>query len=119
MALLAQLVERQAFNLVGVGSSPTVGAKFLMIGHSNSKIKPIFVDFAEGKNAHRSQFGGGISQPVAKAVGLNKQRSLHIFDATAGMGADSFVFASVGAKVTLCEQHPVVHALLEDGLHKK
>ena len=28
------------------------------------------------------------------------------------------MFASVGAKVTLCEQHPVVHALLEDGLQR-
>jgi len=89
-----------------------------LIDRSQPKLKPLYVDFVEGKNAHRRQFGGGKSQPVAKAVGLNKQKNLHIFDATAGMGSDSFVFAGCGAKVTMCEQHPVVHALLEDGLNR-
>ncbi|BCE02614.1 class I SAM-dependent methyltransferase [Marinicellulosiphila megalodicopiae] len=95
-----------------------VDAKLSLIDRAQPKLKPLFIDFAEGKNAHRRQFGGGKSQPVAKAVGLSKRKNLHIFDATAGMGADSFVFAGIGATVTMCEQHPVVHALLEDALNR-
>lgn len=73
-------------------------------------------DFVAGSVAHRLNFGGGKNQSIAKAVGLNKRRSLHILDATAGLGRDAFVFASLGAEVTLLERNPVVYALLYDGL---
>lgn len=86
--------------------------------HQQPKLTPLFVDFAGGKHQHRRKFGGGKSQPIAKAVGLNKKRDLHILDATAGLGSDSFVMASIGAQVTMCEQHPVVQCLLEDGLQR-
>ena len=37
-------------------------------------------------------------------------------DATAGLGRDAFVLASLGCTVTMLERHPVVAALLADGL---
>lgn len=37
-------------------------------------------------------------------------------DATAGLGQDAFVLASLGCRVTLFERNPVIHALLADGL---
>ena len=58
-----------------------------------------------------------VVKPVAKAVGLQKTRAaLHIVDATAGLGQDAFVLASLGCTVTLFERNPVIHALLADGL---
>ena len=39
-----------------------------------------------------------------------------VVDATAGLGRDAFVLASLGCKVTLIERSPVVAALLQDGL---
>ena len=33
---------------------------------------PIWIDFAQGKNAHRRRFGGGRGQALAKAIGLKK-----------------------------------------------
>jgi 16S rRNA (guanine1516-N2)-methyltransferase len=39
-----------------------------------------------------------------------------IVDATAGLGRDSFLLASLGAEVTLLERSPEVHALLADGI---
>ncbi|MFN6886304.1 class I SAM-dependent methyltransferase, partial [Proteus mirabilis] len=39
-------------------------------------------------------------------------------DATAGLGRDAFVLASIGCNVRMVERHPVVAALLEDGLKR-
>jgi 16S rRNA (guanine1516-N2)-methyltransferase len=41
-----------------------------------------------------------------------------VLDATAGLGRDAFVLASLGASVTLVERNPVVAALLFDGLRR-
>ena len=79
---------------------------------------PIYVDFTSGQVAHRRQFGGGKGQIIAKAAGLNKTPSPVILDATAGMGKDAFVFASLGARVILMERSPVSAALLSDGLQR-
>ena len=37
---------------------------------------------------------------------------------TAGLGRDAFVLAGLGCKVIMVERHPVVAALLEDGLRR-
>jgi 16S rRNA (guanine1516-N2)-methyltransferase len=41
-----------------------------------------------------------------------------VLDATAGLGRDAFVLAALGCEVTLIERHPLVAALLEDGLRR-
>lgn len=73
-------------------------------------------DFVSGSVAHRRQFGGGKGQQIAKAVGLTKGFLPKILDATAGLGKDAFVLASLGATLTLLERSPIVHALLSEGL---
>lgn len=78
----------------------------------------IFVDFAEGANAHRQKFGGGKNQAIAKAVGLNKGVTPSVMDATAGMGKDAFVLASLGCSVTLVERQQPIYALLVDGFRR-
>jgi len=78
--------------------------------------KPIFIDFEEGKNAHRRQFGGGRGQPLAKAIGLKKGATPSVIDATAGFGRDSFVLANLGCTITLIERQPLISTLLNDAL---
>jgi 16S rRNA (guanine1516-N2)-methyltransferase len=39
-----------------------------------------------------------------------------VVDATAGLGRDAFLLASLGAEVTLIERSPDMHRLLEEGL---
>ncbi|WP_372627415.1 class I SAM-dependent methyltransferase [Arsukibacterium sp.] len=78
----------------------------------------ILVDFASGASSYRRQHGGGKTEAIAKAVGLNKKRDLRVLDATAGLGRDAFVLASLGARVTLVERNPAVAALLADGLRR-
>lgn len=80
------------------------------------KLGGVYVDFVEGAVAHRRKFGGGRGQSIAKAVGLKSGAMPTVVDATAGLGRDAFVLASLGCKVTLIERSPVVAALLQDGL---
>ncbi|WP_369960448.1 class I SAM-dependent methyltransferase [Pseudomonas benzenivorans] len=77
---------------------------------------PVRVDFVAGALAHRRQFGGGSGQMIAKAVGLQQGVRPRVLDATAGLGRDAFVLASLGCAVTLIERQPLIAALLEDGL---
>ncbi len=81
-----------------------------------TKLGAVYVDFVGGASAHRRKFGGGKGQSIAKAVGIKGAFKPQIIDATAGLGRDSFVFATLGCKVTMVERSPVVAALLEDGL---
>ncbi|WP_354623448.1 class I SAM-dependent methyltransferase [Psychromonas sp. MME2] len=78
----------------------------------------VFVDFVSGAVAHRRKFGGGKGQSIAKAIGLKAGVQLDVIDATAGLGRDAFVLASLGCNVTLVERSPVAAALLEDGLER-
>jgi len=82
------------------------------------KLGGIKVDFVEGATAHRRKFGGGRGQDIAKAIGLKHGFTPHILDATAGLGRDAFVLASLGCQVTLMERMPVVAALLDDGIER-
>ncbi|VXB61987.1 putative SAM-dependent methyltransferase [Pseudomonas sp. 8AS] len=77
---------------------------------------PVRVDFVEGAVAHRRLFGGGSGQMIAKAVGVQPGVRPVVLDATAGLGRDAFVLASLGCQVSLIERQPIIAALLEDGL---
>ncbi|NOQ93214.1 MAG: 16S rRNA methyltransferase [Methylophaga sp.] len=77
---------------------------------------PIYIDFVEGKNAHRRQFGGGRGQPLAKAIGLKKGANPTVIDVTAGFGRDAFVLANLGCEIILLERNPLIATLLDDAL---
>lgn len=62
----------------------------------------------------RRRVAGGKRQLLGKAIGLGKHPDPRVLDATAGLGRDGFVMASLGARVTLAERHPTVAALLAD-----
>lgn len=47
-----------------------------------------------------------------KAVGIKGDYLPDVVDATAGLGRDAFVLASVGCRVRMLERNPVVAALL-------
>jgi len=89
----------------------------LQLNDENQSIA-LAIDFTAGKSKHRRLYGGGKSQPLPKACGVDKHPNWTILDATAGLGKDAFVLASLGAQITLCEQHAALHALLVDALHR-
>ena len=76
------------------------------------------IDFVKGSVAHRLRFGGGRGQDLPKAMGLRAGKTPMIVDATAGLGRDSFLLASLGAQVTLIERSEKMHALLAQGMER-
>ncbi|GGY45052.1 ribosomal RNA small subunit methyltransferase J [Bacterioplanes sanyensis] len=87
----------------------------LSLARSCSDKSRVQVDFCGGANDHRRRFGGGKGQDIAKAVGVASYVP-QVADLTAGLGRDAFVLASLGCRVQALERHPVVAALLADGL---
>ena len=76
------------------------------------------VDFVSGAVAHRLRFGGGRGQALAKAMGLRAGKTPMIIDTTAGLGRDSFLLASLGAKVIMIERSEKMHLLLAQGMKR-
>jgi len=77
---------------------------------------PVYADFVSGKAAHRRLEGIGRKQPLARAVGIRPGECPSIIDATAGLGQDALVLATLGCQVILIERSPVVAALLADAI---
>ena len=81
--------------------------------------KPVFVDWSRLDTA--SSAGRNRRQPIAKAVAAKNtsgRSGLHIVDATAGFGEDTWLLASLGYRVTAIERSPIVAKLLQDGLRR-
>ena len=74
------------------------------------------VDFLSARTIWRLTHDNTIKQPLARATGIRPGFRPHIFDASAGLGQDAFVLASLGCSVTLCERNPLPAALLADGM---
>ena len=95
-----------------------LGAELLLCTTGRKAPGPVKVDFVGGAAAHRRKFGGGKGQQIAKAVGIRGGFYPRVVDATAGLGRDAFVLASLGCEVHMIERNPVVRVLLEDGLSR-
>lgn len=96
-----------------------VGLKLLAFEEGKDKsTELLYVDFVGGKHGYRRKFNNTIKQPLAKAIGIKPGVRPTVFDATAGLGADSFVLATLGCEVTLCERNVVMATLLEDGIER-
>lgn len=66
---------------------------------------------------HRITEGRLLHEMLVKAAKTTEQNLIAI-DATAGMGEDSILLAAYGYQVTMCEQNPVIAALLKDALRR-
>jgi len=124
-----RIAKKWKFNYLGdvASVSKQLGLEFILQMNnqalelsqlSEPKLGAIKVDFVEGAVAHRRKFGGGRGQDIAKAVGLKHGFTPHVLDATAGLGRDAFVLASLGCQLTLMDRMPVVAALLDDGIER-
>lgn len=85
----------------------------LALGKAGEKGK-VQVDFAAGASQYRRIKGGG--ELIAKAV--NHTQNPIVWDATGGLGRDSWVLASLGLNVIVFEQNPSAYLLLLDGLKR-
>lgn len=78
----------------------------------------LFVDFLGDSIKYRQRHGGGIKEPLARAVGIKPNIRPSILDATAGLGIDSYLLAGLGCDVRMIERSPFLAALLQDGLDR-
>jgi 16S rRNA (guanine1516-N2)-methyltransferase len=77
----------------------------------------IFAEFLTGPLGYRWLKGGGRNQAIARAVGLRTGAGpTTVLDATAGLGRDAFILASLGCTVQLIERSPIIATLLINGL---
>lgn len=80
------------------------------------RVIAIKADFTSPGVHYRRRHGGGRSEAIARAVGVSSDAPLTVVDATAGLGGDAFVLASLGCRMTLLERVPALQELLADGL---
>ncbi len=73
-------------------------------------------DFIDGAVGYRFRSGASRRDALARAAGFAKGNTPTIVDATAGLGRDAFLLATLGAQVTLLERSPEVHDLLRNAL---
>ncbi len=122
----AQRLANQ-LSLPVAAESPVGYAWLLVVTHNgleihhntNPRSRPIRANWAKLDTTSRA--GRNHNQLIAKAIGLRKTpagSTLHIADATAGLGNDTWLLASLGCRVTAIERSPLIAALLHDGLQR-
>lgn len=75
-----------------------------------------FSDFANPSLIHRIKYGGGGRQAIAKAIHSKNKKNLNIIDATAGLGTDTLVLASLNCQVYAIERNIKIADLLKKRL---
>jgi len=89
-----------------------------LIDQDEPSMAPIIIDFVSGKTAYRRKFGHAGGEAISKAVGIKKGHRPNVVDATAGLGRDAFVLATLGCRVHMIERSEIIAKLLEDGLRR-
>lgn len=84
----------------------------------DKKFQPFYIDFNSGKLSYRRNHASLKQEMIAKAMGIKPKDQGRIVDATAGLGRDAFILASLGFNVTMIEQSPIIGVLLEDALNR-
>lgn len=83
---------------------------------SKNNAGELIIDFVGGAVGHRLRFGGGRKQDLPRAIGMKAGINPKVVDATAGLGRDAFLLASLGAEVTLIERSEHIHYLLNEAM---
>ena len=79
------------------------------------------IDFFSSELQRRRKFFSNKKENLLKAIGP-KAKNLNIFEATAGLGRESYLLASAGYNVIACEKSPYLYVLLclaLDNLYEK
>lgn len=77
---------------------------------------PVSAEFVSGRGGWRAREAAARGETLSRAVRVGGREHPDVIDATAGLGRDGFLLAAGGCRVTLIERHPVVAAVLGDGL---
>ena len=114
-ALNAFLSEATGESVGRVFSCDASGLSLYFFGDKSMHLR---ADFHGPEVSYRRQKGGGRGQMIAKAVGLKGGSTPTVLDATAGLGADAFVLASLGCAVRLVERSVPLCLLIESAMER-
>lgn len=78
---------------------------------------PLRIDFGGGRMRQRIRTSG-IRSPLPRALGLKPGHRPVVVDATAGLGQDGFLLATLGCRVTLVERALPLYLLLDEALQR-
>lgn len=92
-------------------------SRLILQSTGDAQTGELCVDFSDAKLNYRAN-SSIRNQNIARALGLKGGQRPTVLDATAGLGKDAFLMASLGCEVSLLERSAVVHALLADGLNR-
>ncbi len=90
-------------------------SRLILQSTGDARTGELCVDFSDAKLNYRAN-SSIRNQNIAKALGIKGGQRPVVLDATAGLGKDAFLMASLGCEVSLLERSALVHALLADGL---
>jgi 16S rRNA (guanine1516-N2)-methyltransferase len=108
------LIESNAYNLYDFVLEVR-GQVSLQSLNRQEELSPLTLDFASGAIDFRRRFGNKGGQLILRAIGGAERK---VFDATAGLGRDTFILAGIGCHVTAMERSHVVGALTRDALDR-
>ncbi len=92
------------------------GKRLIMELMLEDKLTKLSFDLNEGEVAIRAGKASKSNEVVAKAIGCKPHYRPCVLDATAGMGRDAFIMATLGCKVTMLERNYAIYHLLENAL---
>ena len=78
----------------------------------------LHINFLSGKLLYRLKHASLKKELLARAMGLHPREHPTIIDATAGLGRDSLILASLGFHIILLERSPILHGLLADAIER-
>ena len=87
-----------------------------LILYLDDELRSLNIDFLSGPigwRLNRSQHEKHIKKALGKCL-----NPLNIFDATAGMLADTMIFLSLDHKVVACEQSKIIYLLIKDACER-
>lgn len=89
-----------------------------ILHRNNRRWQPCDWGFNQKSLFERAQKANLKNEALARAMGAKPKDAPSMIDATAGLGRDSFILASLGFQVTMIERSPIVHYLLQEALSK-
>lgn len=93
-------------------------APVLALWRPQRRETPLYVDFSGGRMGYRLSAERARHERLVRAAGRVPEEGGLLVDATAGLGRDAALLAAAGWQVLMLERHPVLHALLADGLKR-
>jgi len=115
---LATLLEAYGIRVVDKVDGPCFLWRNERLTYFRSDVVPeIEINYGKDFQDYQRQKVSPKKHLLARAVGLDKEPGLAVVDGTMGMGKDSFLLASLGAKVHGVERDPVPSFLVAWAVH--